>query len=72
MSGPRIRHAVWHNWLHVGECYRVRNRGAPSAFSREGFVWTDSYGTAVSRPAPEITFWGGALNGQTIVRERKE
>ena len=55
----RIAHAVWKDWPNVGECYRASNRGGASAFSREGFAWTDSYGKAVDRPAKIVQFHGG-------------
>lgn len=58
-----IRHASWKSWPHVGECYRVRNRGGSSAYSREGFVWTDSYGNVMDRPANIIQFIGGPKDG---------
>lgn len=60
------KHATWDNWPHVGECYRVRTRGEPSAFSREGFAWTDSYGRAVRRPSRIIMFHKGPLDGKTM------
>ena len=64
-----VAHATWDNWPHVGECYRVRTRGAPSAHSREGFVWTNTYGMAVPRPAPTVWFHGGPRDGQHDTRE---
>lgn len=59
----KIAHASWKDWPHVGECYRVRNRGGASAFSREGFVWLDSYGKAINRPARVIQYHGGPKDG---------
>ena len=61
-----VGNAVWKAWPHVGECYRVRTRGERSAFSREGFLWTDSYGNAVPRPANKIRFHGGPNNGCVV------
>ena len=59
-----IAHASWKNWPHVGECYRVRNRGGKSAYSREGFIWTDCFGNAVDRPQRIIQFHGGPKDNQ--------
>lgn len=61
-----VSNAVWKVWPHVGECYRVRSRGRQSAFSREGFVWTDSFGKATDRPSSTIRFHGGPNNGKHI------
>jgi hypothetical protein len=58
-----IANAKWKKWPHVGECYRVRSRGGASAFTREGFVWTDAAGYPVDRPASAIRFHGGPNNG---------
>lgn len=58
-----IANAKWKNWPHVGECYRVRNRGGTSAFTREGFIWTDADGYPVDRPSQAIRFHGGPNNG---------
>jgi len=59
-----VRNAVWREWPHVGVCYRVRNRGARSAFSREGFCWTDTRGNAMDRPGRAIRFHRGPRDGQ--------
>ena len=64
-----IAHAKWADWPHVGECYRVRTRGGKSAFSREGFVWTDSYGQAVDRPAATIKYHDGPKS-RSVSRSR--
>jgi len=60
------KHATWGEWPHVGTCYRIRARGGVSAFSREGFAWTDSYANALPRPAAYIMFHEGPLNGKTV------
>ena len=62
-----VKHATWDEWPHVGKCYRVRFRGSPSSFSSNGFNWTDSYGKQMARPALNVMFHGGPLNGQTIM-----
>ena len=64
------RHATWRDWPHVGECYRVRNRGGKSAFSREGFLWTDSYAKAVDRPSIQIRFHGGPNDGMVTMMDK--
>jgi len=61
-------HAKWGDWPNVGECYRVRNRGYESAFSREGFVWTNARGKAVGRPAEIIQFHGGPMDGKIVAK----
>lgn len=66
MSDAIIRHAKWAEWLHIGTCYKVRNRGARSVFSFDGIMWKDSYGNVVPRPARVVQFWGGPLNKQRI------
>jgi hypothetical protein len=48
------RFAKWGNWPHVGECYRVRNRGAESWFSRDGWVWKNSLGDPVATDGAHI------------------
>ncbi len=66
MSDDDIKNALWKDWPHVGECYRVRKRGGESSFSREGFIWTNSYGEAVERPSSVIRFHGGMNDGRVI------
>lgn len=64
------KHATWGNWPHVGTCYHIRTRGGVSAFSREGFAWTDSYAQALPRPSLYIMFHNGPLNGKTLSGDR--
>jgi hypothetical protein len=62
------RHASWKDYPHVGQCYGVRNRRrGKTAYSRDGVTWFDSYGTEMDRPAGNIMFHGGFLEGKTQI-----
>jgi len=65
MNQGMYKNAIWKDWPHVGECYRVRNCGGKSAFSRDGFVWTDRYGEAMNRPGGIIRYRGGPFGDTT-------
>jgi len=41
------RFSTWKKWPHIGYAYRVRNRGSISWYSKDGKIWTDSYGKLV-------------------------
>lgn len=71
-----MKHASWCRCLlkpggwslrpRAVECYKVRTRGGPSAFSRDGFSWTDACGNVAPRPADLIVFHKGPLDGQGL------
>ena len=61
------KHATWYHWPHMEQpCYRVRSRGAKSAFSEDGKTWIDSYGRNMAKPARRIMFHGGMLDGRSL------
>jgi hypothetical protein len=58
-----IRDAAWCNWPHVGEAYRIRNRGNLSWYSTDGIAWRTSYGEPVTF-SQRVRFHGGNLDGK--------